>query len=112
MGLERILRWRSRPNTVTEADGTRSVQKIISLARDLMSDRGGISAGRLAADTLSLYRTLDRTERLAFFDLLIRNFSPNPDDVGRAADAYRQDPSPETLRQLQLVVEPPRPRLI
>jgi malonyl-CoA decarboxylase len=111
VGISRILGWRSRPNTVTETDGTRSVQKIISLARDLLSDSGGITAARLAADTLSIYRTLDRTDRLAFFELLIRNFSPNPDDVGRAADAYRQDPSPETLRQLQHVVESPRQEL-
>ena len=111
MGLARILRWRTRSDPVTVADGTRSVQKIASLSRDLLSDRGGIGAGRLAADILRIYGTLNRADRLIFYHLLIRDFSPNPDDVGRAADAYRHDPCPANLRQLQLVVEPPRQEL-
>ena len=46
-----------------------------------------------------------------FFDTLIRDFSPDPEAVGQAGDAYHSDPSPETLARLQFVVEPPRQEL-
>ena len=42
---------------------------------------------------------------------MIREFSPDPEEVGRAGDAYRSDPSPENLARLQKVVEPPRQEL-
>ena len=76
-----------------------------------MSDQGAIGGARLAADILGVFKTLDQPGRKAFFDLLVKDFSPNPDDVGRAADAYRLDPSPAHLRDLQEVVEPPRQEL-
>ena len=47
----------------------------------------------------------------AFFESLIREFSPDPEEVGRAGDAYRINPSPEHLARLQKVVEPPRQEL-
>lgn len=110
MGLARLLRWRVRPES-DAANGPRTVQKIVSLSRDLLSDAGGVAAGRLAADILRLYKLLNASERHAFFEILVRDFSPKPDDVGRAADAYREDPSPGNLRKLQTVVEPPRQEL-
>ena len=41
----------------------------------------------------------------------MKEFSPNPEEVGRAADAYRQDPSQANLIHLTRVVEPPRQEL-
>jgi malonyl-CoA decarboxylase len=70
-----------------------------------------MSGGTLATDALGIYKSLDNQGRIGFFKLLISDFSPSPDDVGRAADAYRQEPSTENLRQLQRVVEPPREEL-
>jgi malonyl-CoA decarboxylase len=58
-----------------------------------------------------MYKLLAREDKRVLFDLLVKDFSPDPDAVGRAADAYRQDRSPENLRQLQLVVEPSRQEL-
>jgi malonyl-CoA decarboxylase len=108
LGLAKMLWWRARPDSAPEADGAGSVRKIISLTRSLMSDRGDVAGGPIAADILGLFKTLDQSGRQAFFELLVKDFSPNPDDVGRAADAYRLDPSPAHLRDLQQVVEPPR----
>lgn len=110
MGLAKLLRWKVRPDS-DAANGQRSVQKIVSLSRDLLSDSGGVGASRVAADILRLYKLLDPSGRRAFFEVLISDFSPKPDDVGRAADAYREDPSPGNLRELQTVVEPPRQEL-
>ena len=65
----------------------------------------------MAADALEIYHALDQPARRAFLDILNRDFSPDPEQVGAAADAYRNDPSPDTLLHLQRVVEPPRQEL-
>jgi len=96
---------------VKRPDVSRTTRKLTSVCRDLLSDDDGISNSGRATEALRLYETLDRPGRLAFFELLIHDFSPSPDDVGRAADAYRRDPSSENLRCLQQVVEPPRREL-
>ena len=57
------------------------------------------------------YQSLDETSRDGFFDLLVHEFSPDSQRVGRAGDAYRTNPSPEHLAQLQASVESPREEL-
>ncbi len=108
MGLSRILRLKSRPGA--DAADSYSTARLVALCRELLSD-GGASNGNLATDALRIFESLDENARLAFFDVLIRDFSPSPDDVGRAADAYRRQPSTENLVHLQRVVEPPRHEL-
>ena len=92
-------------------DVSRTTRKLASVCRDLLSDDDGISNSARATEAIRLYETLDHPGRLAFFELLIHDFSPSPDDVGGAADAYRREPSSENLRSLQRVVEPPRREL-
>jgi malonyl-CoA decarboxylase len=115
LGLARILRFKSKRDLksgpVANPDLSRTLRRLVSLCRSILSDGDGVSNSGLATDAIRLYETLDRPGRIAFFDLLIREFSPSPDDVGRAASDYRQDPSPESLRRLQHVVEPPRQEL-
>ena len=41
----------------------------------------------------------------------MKEFSPDPDEVGRRGDAYRDDPSAANLADLQRIVEPPRQEL-
>lgn len=65
----------------------------------------------MASEALELYKALNPRGQRVFFEALIQDFSPDPQDVGRAADAYRRDPSWENLQQLQAVVEPPRQEL-
>ena len=83
----------------------------MSLCHTLLSERGGLAGVPLATEALAIYQSLDQPRRRAFLDILNRDFSPSPDEVGRAADAYRKDPSPNNLLQLQRVVEPPRQEL-
>jgi malonyl-CoA decarboxylase len=106
LGFSSSRRPPSPPRT-----GTRAARQAISLCRSLLSDRGEVSGSRLAAEVLQAYQSLDERGRRAFFDSLLREFSPDPEEVGRAGDAYRADPSPENLAQLQKVVEPPRQEL-
>jgi malonyl-CoA decarboxylase len=90
---------------------TRTTKKIVALCHSLLSERGEVSGSRLASEALDAYRALDDAARRAFFESLIREFSPDPEEVGKAGDAYRRDPSPENLARLQKVVEAPRQEL-
>ena len=109
--LVELLGLSSRPSPPLPRVAARKASKTIALCKSLMSERGEVSGRRLAAEALHSYQELDERARRAFFELLIREFSPDPEEVGRAGDAYRKEPSPENLASLQKVVEPPRQEL-
>jgi malonyl-CoA decarboxylase len=89
----------------------RSIRKLAVLCRALLSERGGVAGAHLATQALGIYQSLDQPGRRAFFEILNRDFSPNPNEAGIAADAYRNNPSADNLFHLQRVVEPPRQEL-
>jgi malonyl-CoA decarboxylase len=109
--LAQLLGFGAPRSPALPRGATRTAKKTIALCHSLLSERGEVSGSRLAAEALDSYRALDPRARLAFFELLIREFSPDPEEVGRAGDAYREEPSPENLARLQRVVEPPRQEL-
>jgi len=109
--LAELLGFTARQAPALPRGVTRTARKTIALCHSLLSERGEVSGTRLAAEALDAYQSLDARGRLTFFELLFREFSPDPEEVGRAGDAYRQDPSPENLARLQKVVEPPRQEL-
>jgi malonyl-CoA decarboxylase len=76
-----------------------------------MSERGEVSGARLAREALAAYETLGPEATALFFDLLAEEFSPDPDVVGRCAQAYRDEPSQANLILLQQAAEPPRQEL-
>jgi malonyl-CoA decarboxylase len=94
-----------------EPSPEKATRKVITLCHGLLSTRGEVSGSRLASEALAAYQTLEGPARDEFFDLLAKEFSPDPEEVGRAGDAYRKQPSPENLAWLQRVVEPPRQEL-
>ena len=89
----------------------RHTRRTVSLCHALLSERGEASGAALARDALAAYRMLSGPALTAFFDVLAEEFSPDPEAVGDAADAYRQDASQANLIRLQRVVEPPRQEL-
>lgn len=93
------------------AGGERRARHAIALCRALVGERGEASGAALARDALAAYRELDEAERAQFFDVLAREFSPSPEEVGKAADAYRYDPTPANLLRLQEAAEPARQEL-
>jgi malonyl-CoA decarboxylase len=109
--LAELLGFAPRQTPLVQRGSTRTARKTIALCHGLLSERGEVSGSRLAAEALDAYQSLDARGRLAFFDLLVKEFSPDPQEVGRAGDAYRKEPSPENLARLQRVVEPPRQEL-
>jgi malonyl-CoA decarboxylase len=111
VGLGRILGLGTRSAPVSPATDRKAVLKLVSLCKELLTERGGLAGGPLANEALAVYQSLDQAGRRAFFKFLIRDFSPDPEGVWRAADAYRQAPTSENLLELQRVVEPPRQEL-
>ena len=57
------------------------------------------------------FENLPEDKLIEFFLRLTSDFAPNPDKVLRAAQAYAQDQSPEHLKDLIQVSEPPRQEL-
>src|SRR5262249_24802542 len=85
-----------RPGNAPPA-AVRRARHAISLCHALMSERGEVSGARIAREALAAYQELDDAALGIYFDLLVKEFSPDPEAVGRVADAYRQDPSQANL---------------
>lgn len=94
---------------------TRSAQrdaaKAIDLCRGLLSEGGEAAGTRLATEILSLNHSFDSRARALFFDLLQAEFSPDPEKILKAADAYGKDQSAANLQRLERAVEAPRQEL-
>jgi len=82
------------------------------LCHRLLSERGEASQTAVAQEIINLYRAMSTEQRLAFFDMLSREFSPDEAAVRRAAAEYEKSPSTETLAALSSAVEAPRQELI
>src|SRR6266581_416227 len=89
----------------------RRTRDLVALCEALLAERVEFAGAALARDALLAYQQLDARCREEFFDVLARAYSPAPEAVGAAADAYRADPSPGNLIRLQETVEPARQEL-
>jgi len=108
--LQRLLGSLSRPGMPSRA-AVRSARRAASICHDLLSQRGEVSGALIAREALSAYQSLEGQALEAFFSFLVKEFSLDPEAVGRYADAYRKDPSPGNLVRLQRAVESPRQEL-
>jgi malonyl-CoA decarboxylase len=104
--LQRFLGSLGRP-----MDDAQRARDVISMCHGLLSERGEVSGVRRATEILTAYRSLTHPARERFFDLLVAEFSPDPAEVARAAEAYAAEPSQANLTMLQGAVEPPRQEL-
>ena len=109
--LKRLVGPVSRRPGVIPRAAVRSAREAVSLCHALLSERGEVSGARIARDALAAYQALDETALEAFFSILLKEFSPDASEVGRAADAYRAEPSYENFVRLQRAVESPRQEL-
>jgi malonyl-CoA decarboxylase len=89
----------------------RRTHDLVLQCEALLSAPAEFAGAALARDALVAYQGLDERCRHEFFDVLARGYSPSPDGVGAAADAYRGNATPETLARLLETVEPPRQEL-
>jgi malonyl-CoA decarboxylase len=82
------------------------------LCRHLLSERGEASQTVLAQEIINAYRAMDEKDRIGFFEMLSREFSPDGAAIRFAAAAYRASPGTDTLNALSSAVEAPRQELI
>jgi malonyl-CoA decarboxylase len=108
--LQRILSLRARTGWRSQ-NGQPKAKEVLRLCEALLSERGEVSGARAASDLIGAYRALDAAGRDAFFRLLSESFLPDPAEAAQAADAYRREPSAETLLRLQAAAESLRQEL-
>jgi malonyl-CoA decarboxylase len=84
---------------------------LVSLCETLLGERGEVSGALLARDALAAYRALGERGREEFFGILASDFAPSAEAIGKAADAYRYDPTPANLIRLQELVDSARQEL-
>ena len=111
MRLAKILGLSGGAPKAGSRHSSRAVQDLTALCHGLLSERGEVSGVLLATQARQAYESFEAPQRHAFFSVLVKEFSPDPDAVGRSGDAYRADPSAANLAELQRVVEPPRQEL-
>ena len=100
-----------RPGSLPRA-AVRSARNAVTLCHALMSERGEVSGANVAREALAAYQRLDEKALAIFFDLLVKEFSPDPGEVLRVADAFRAEPSQANLVRLWQTAEPPRQELL
>jgi malonyl-CoA decarboxylase len=111
LDLKRFFRTAAQRRRPESRASGRLAGRVIALGHALLSERGEVSGARLAKEAVAAYRALDTEGLRVFFDLLVEQFSPDPDEVARCADAYRSEPSQVNLITLERAVEPPRQEL-
>jgi malonyl-CoA decarboxylase len=109
LSFQRMLQMLIGPRSGAAPRG--DVRKVVELCRTLLTEQGEFSGRRIATDALLAYAMLDLEGREKFFDHLVEDFSPSPEALSRAADAYRDEPTQKNLIRLQTAVEPPRQEL-
>ena len=88
------------------------VRRLVQSCRRLLSGRGEATGESAARSMLELYRELDRRNQARFFAALFAEFSPDPQQVLAASQAYAAKPSAANLARLGKVAEPPRQELL
>jgi malonyl-CoA decarboxylase len=109
--LHGLFRGKTRPGAASSRGAVRGARRAIELCHALTSERGEVSGARLAREALAAYQALEPVAADVFFDLLAEEFSPDPEALGRYAQAYRDEPSQANLILLQQAAEPPRQEL-
>ena len=86
-------------------------RKIKDLCLALLTETDETSGRQLAATILSRYRTLDRDQKIAFFEFLNDELDLDAAKIAELAESYGSDSSPENFRALVTASEPQRQAL-
>ncbi len=82
------------------------------LCHRLLSERGEASQTVIAQEIISAYISMKPAQRPDFFEILTREFAPDPARVRAAAAEYERTPGNTALAALSDAVEAPRQELI
>ncbi len=87
-------------------------ESIESLCAMTMASDGEYSSLLLAERILNVYKSLDDSERLAFFRLLCNNYDLDITATQLAVDRYTKNPNADNLKELSHTTEPLRQELL
>jgi malonyl-CoA decarboxylase len=90
----------------------RAVKALLAECRRLLSERGEANSLAIASGLVQRLQALNDEQRRGFFDALAQAFSPDPQAVLAAAQAYAAAPTAEHLIALTQASEPPRQELL
>ncbi len=85
--------------------------QVLDQCRQLMTQRGEANSLVIASRAVELLSRLGDDGMARLFEVLARDFDPDPGDVLRRAEQYAVDRSPQNLIELGRVAEPPRQEL-
>jgi malonyl-CoA decarboxylase len=94
-----------------QASQERALRSLRVDCRRLLSERGEANSVAIARDLVARFRALPEPQQGLFFEHLSRDFSPEPQAVLDAAQAYASEPTASHLLRLTQVAEPPRQEL-
>jgi malonyl-CoA decarboxylase len=86
-------------------------QDLVSLCEALLGERGEVSGAALARQVLAAWQGLDAACREQFFEVLAQEFAPSPEAIGKAADAYRYEPTAQNLARIRTLIDSSRQEL-
>ncbi|TDP00478.1 malonyl-CoA decarboxylase domain-containing protein [Marinomonas balearica] len=107
--LSNIFDRRYRPLAKSKLEEDSS---IITLVDQLIGTAGESSGITLATQVLDRFDMLDDEEKLIFFHHLADNMDIDPVAVGKALQAYQEQPSKKTYLRYMAAVEPRRQELV
>ena len=84
---------------------------VTALCRELTTSKGEAMGTAIAHEVVRAYRDLDEAGRRDFFELLHKDYSPDPEAILASAEAYRQEPGRATYKTLSHAIEAPRQNL-
>ena len=94
------------------SDDKHDAAGLIELCQALLSGRGEASGTAMAREVLDHYHGLDTDGRLAFFEILVRDFGPDRDKLAQAIAAWQAQPGDGNGTHLHFASEPRRQELI
>jgi malonyl-CoA decarboxylase len=104
---DRARRWRRRPANPNIF--SKKVVSLFDLCTDLLSRRGEASGTAIALDVLNQYACLDEAGRLAFFDMLAKQFGPDRKRLEQVVAAWHNNCATES--DIHFTSEPRRQEL-
>ncbi len=80
-------------------------QSLASLCNELCTSKGEAMGTAIAHEVVKAYSALDAERRLAFFQMLHKDFGADPKEIVKCAEAFKQAPGRDTYRALYHAVE-------
>src|SRR5215472_14574275 len=88
-----------------------TTENLADLCEELLSNRGEASGVALAREILARYAELTIGPRIAFFEALSTRFGPDGERLSAAIEAWRREPSEETIAEVHEAAESRRQEL-